>query len=414
MKIVVVEPVAQGGRIHYAYQMCKAMAEHGAEVVLVTSDDYELEGLPHNFRVDQCLKLWNAFDPKSMRPPSGKIAKVWRRVSWSARRVVRAIRMMHQYRVLGRYLVKHNPDVIQFGIIRFPITARFLARLRRRGLYLSQVMHEYELREQAGSRLVSWVIRLQGSTYHHLDTIFFHGVDPRDKFLSAYPYPKDQTHLIEHGNEALFLPSSDQEQVAFDPNRHYQLDPDDRVVLFFGILQPSKGLPDLIEAFAQVSRRSGHAKLLIVGYPSKHINLDEIRRAISDSGVADRITLDTRYVPMEQVGDLIRCASVVVFPYLSATQSGALQVAYAFGRPVVATTVGTMPQDVEDGRCGLLVPPSSPERLAEAVIEIMSNPKRAEEMGAHAKHLSDTRFAWEPIAANMLEVYRNKIRKLEP
>ncbi len=411
MKIFVVEPVAQGGRIHYAYQLCKALAEHGAEVVLVTADEYELDGLPHNFRVDKCLRLWNAFDPKSMRPPNGKTAKAWRRITRSVRRLTRAFRMMRQYRVLNRYLIDQKPDVVQFGIIHYPITARFLARLRRRGMILSQVMHEYELRERAGSRIASLITQLQGKTYHHLDIIFFHGEDPRQRFLSMFPYPKDQTHLIEHGNVALFLPTSKTGQAVFDVDRYYQLEANDPVILFFGILQPSKGLPDLIEAFAEVSQQSPRAKLLIVGYPSKHINISSIQRAISGSGAADRIILDTRYVPIEQVGDLVRRACVVVFPYLSGTQSGALQVAYAFGRPVVATTVGTMPQDVEDGRSGLLVPPGNPARLAEAIHEIVSDPQRAEQMGAHAEHLSDTRFAWGPIGAGILDVYQKRVRE---
>jgi glycosyltransferase involved in cell wall biosynthesis len=411
MKIIVVEPVAQGGLIHYAYQLCTALVDQGAEVTLVTAREYELEGLPHNFRVDKRLRLWHAFDPNSTRPPGGRIAVVWRKAIRSLRRIARGLRLIQQHAGLTRYLIEQKPDVVQFGIIRFPFMACFLARLRRHGLVLSQIGHEHESRERPGSRFATILNRLQAPAYKYFDIIFFHGEAPRQRFLSMFRYPARQTCLIEHGNESLFLPTDQKDPDPFDVDRYYQLEKHDRVVLFFGILQPSKGLPDLIEAFALVRQGSADARLLIVGYPSKHIDVNQLRRAAVDCAVDDRVTIDTRYVPIDQVGALVKRACVVVYPYRSGTQSGALQVAYAFGRPVVATTVGSMTEVVEEGRSGLLVPPNCPKRLAEAILQVVTDPRRAERMGGYAKHLSDTRFAWGPIAADILAVYHKSVER---
>ncbi len=411
MKIIVVEPVAQGGLIHYAYQLCTAMADQGAEVTLITARGYELEGLPHNFRVDNRLKLWHAFDPKSTRLPRGPFSVVWRKATWSLRRLTRGLRLVHQHVALARYLIEQKPDVVQFGIVRFPFMAYFLARLRRHGLVMSQIGHEHELRERSGSRFAAALTRLQAPAYQYFNAIFFHGEATRKRFLSMFRYPVNQTHLIAHGNESLFLPKAQTDQETFDVDRYYQLEEHDRIVLFFGILQPSKGLPDLIEAFALVRQQSPHARLLIVGYPSKLIDINQLRRMTVDYAVEDRVVFDTRYVPIEQVGALVKRACVLVYPYRSGTQSGALQVAYAFGRPVVATCVGNLADVVEEGRSGLLVPPNCPKRLADAILQVVTDPQRGEQMGTYAKHLSDTRFAWEPIAADILDVYHRLIER---
>jgi len=97
----------------------------------------------------------------------------------------------------------------------------------------------------------------------------------------------------------------------------------------------------------------------------------------------------------------------VVFPYKNATQSASIQTAYSFGRPVVATRVGGLPDVVVDGESGFLVDPGAPEQLSEAILKILADPGRAERMGQFARQLSETRFAWGPIAGNILSVYKN-------
>jgi Trk K+ transport system NAD-binding subunit len=58
MKIIVVETFGTGGLIHFSYQLCRALADKGCDVTLVTSDDYELTAYPHNFHVDAFMRLW--------------------------------------------------------------------------------------------------------------------------------------------------------------------------------------------------------------------------------------------------------------------------------------------------------------------------------------------------------------------
>jgi glycosyltransferase involved in cell wall biosynthesis len=80
-------------------------------------------------------------------------------------------------------------------------------------------------------------------------------------------------------------------------------------------------------------------------------------------------------------------------------------VAYTFGRPVIATRVGGLPEVVENGRSGFLIAPGSVDELAAAMRTIITDPERTAEMGRYAKHLSETRFSWQPIARRVIDIY---------
>ena len=118
-------------------------------------------------------------------------------------------------------------------------------------------------------------------------------------------------------------------------------------------------------------------------------------------------TWPLKYIALGELGELMDLATVVVYPYRSSTQSGALQVAYTFGRPVIATAVGGLPEAVEDGRNGYLVPPGSPSALAEKISVLLENPSIATRMGEYARHLSQTRFSWDAVATQIRDVYED-------
>jgi starch synthase len=80
-------------------------------------------------------------------------------------------------------------------------------------------------------------------------------------------------------------------------------------------------------------------------------------------------------------------------------------VAYTFGRPVVATKVGGLPEVVDDGQSGLLVEQGDVEGLARAILTIVGDPALAARMGDYARHLSETRYAWTSVAGQILGVY---------
>ena len=406
VRLVLVEPNGSGGLIHYAYQLCTALASEGVDVTLITGKEYELAHLPHNFQVNNMLDLWSLFDPQvSLNVNANAWQRRWHKLRWMLRRGQRAVRLISAWVGLTRYLTERKPDIVQFSKINFPFEAVFLAQMRRRGLTLTQVCHEFELRENRRGPFSSLTLRAYGDIYRNFSAIFFHARENCEKFLSLFPFVQNsRTHIIPHGNSSWLLRHFPQDHNSDAIRQRYGLKPGQPVVLFFGLLAPSKGIQDLIEAFAIV-RRSSDAKLVVAGYPTKHIDMDQLKQKIAELGLTEHVILDPRYIPLEEVGALMGLATVAVYPYRSSTQSGALQVAYTFGRPVVATTAGGLPEAVEQGRSGFLVPANSPPELAEGLLKLVANPELAKVMGEYARHLSETRFSWKSVARQIIKVY---------
>ncbi|NDV20238.1 glycosyltransferase [Pseudodesulfovibrio sp. JC047] len=137
------------------------------------------------------------------------------------------------------------------------------------------------------------------------------------------------------------------------------------VLLFFGFVRPYKGLDVLLDAMPAVLA-ARDVTLLVVGefWKDKNIYLEQI----STLGIGKHVRLVDKYVSNEFLPWYFAAADIVVQPYRSASGSGVSQLAYGFGKPVVATNVGNLSEVIQDGENGLLVPPSNPDELAKALI----------------------------------------------
>ena len=137
-----------------------------------------------------------------------------------------------------------------------------------------------------------------------------------------------------------------------------------RMVLFFGLVRKYKGLMDLIAAMPLLKNRD--VICLVAGeFYDRKAKYDAMVRRIGFA--AAKVRMVDRYIPNEEVEIYFAAADAVVLPYRMATQSGVAQIAFRFGRPVIATSVGGLPESIDDGRTGLLVPPQNPNALAAAI-----------------------------------------------
>lgn len=163
-----------------------------------------------------------------------------------------------------------------------------------------------------------------------------------------------------------------------------------RVLLFFGYVRPYKGVGVLLGAFAEIVRRMD-AVLFVVG--EIYEGRERYRALIKQLGIENRVRMIDRYVANEEVEKYFAAADLVVLPYLSATQSGVVQVAYGFDKPVVVTAVGGLSEAVEDGVTGYVVPPNDPSAVAEAVTRFFDTGAQ-QEMARGIGRVKE-RFSWE-------------------
>lgn len=140
-------------------------------------------------------------------------------------------------------------------------------------------------------------------------------------------------------------------------------DQEERVALFFGHVRPFKGLDIAMRAWSKV--RSG-ATLAVAGEFWWN-ELDSYRELAQSEQIERRLRIEPRFIPDDEIALWFGAADLVVAPYRSEAQSGVALTSFHFGRPIVATNVGGIPEVVFDGVNGYLVPSEDPDALAAAV-----------------------------------------------
>jgi D-inositol-3-phosphate glycosyltransferase len=169
--------------------------------------------------------------------------------------------------------------------------------------------------------------------------------------------------------------------------------PSARVLLFFGYVRAYKGLDLALRALARLA--DARLQLWVVGeFYEPRARTEAL---IAELNLSDRVRIVDRYVANEEVGQYFQAADLVLQPYRSATQSGIAQIALAAGRPVLATRVGGLPEQIEDGVSGLLVPPEDPAALAAAIARFFTG--TLAEALAPGIAAARARFAWSGLAA---------------
>lgn len=141
----------------------------------------------------------------------------------------------------------------------------------------------------------------------------------------------------------------------------------DCIILFFGYVRKYKGLNILLDAMPELIRFDKNIKLLIVG--EFYDNADKYYKQIDDLKINENVKVIQKFVPNEDVGIYYNVSELVVLPYLEATQSGVLNIAYGFNKPVVVTDVGGLSEDVDEGKTGFVVKSGDVKSLVEGIIK---------------------------------------------
>ena len=151
---------------------------------------------------------------------------------------------------------------------------------------------------------------------------------------------------------------------------------EEKMLLFFGFVREYKGLKHLINAMLDILSKTDNVKLLIVGDFGS--DREQYIKLIEDNGIRENVEIVEGYVPDKEVEKYFAACDLVTLPYESATQSGIVQIAYGFEKPVVVTNVGGLPDVVLNEKTGYVVEPCNPQALAEAVCKYFSENKEEE------------------------------------
>lgn len=365
-----VEIAGKGGITQYTFNLVQHLAQTDSpfEFAIVGAKQYELQDSPRNFRL---IPVFNRFKTNPIKLLSFFLFKV-----------------------------KKN-DMVHFQLSAFPpfiLSIILLLKLFKRPRIVvtahNVVSHETNF----------WTKHILLAIYRLADRVIVHARQNKEEMISLFKQPEEKITVIPHGNY-LFVENFD---VTAAQNGAPPKDKNNKFeILFFGYIRKYKGLEYLLRALNIVTETHKNVILNIAGKP--YAGFEEYQKLIDELSLRPFVTLHLDYIPIQQVQRFFSSADVVALPYKRISQSGVIFLAYAFAKPVVASAIGGIPEVVEDGKSGLLVPPEDPQALADALIKLIEHPDLLRNMGRYNKQLSMEKFSWSAIAKKTVALYESLI-----
>jgi glycosyltransferase involved in cell wall biosynthesis len=154
-----------------------------------------------------------------------------------------------------------------------------------------------------------------------------------------------------------------------EARKYLKIEPNIKLVLFFGFIREYKGLDLLLDAMDTDDVKKQSIQLIVAGefYQNKDVYLDQINQ----KGISSQVRIIDDFIPDDMVRYYCCAADVIVQPYKKATQSGVTPLAYHFEVPMIVTNVGGLPEMVKDGESGLVCEPNS-QSIAEHISEFFN------------------------------------------
>ena len=193
-----------------------------------------------------------------------------------------------------------------------------------------------------------------------------------------YPVNPSQVTVIPNGVdvEAISAAMAQRDDVRRQMGLHDQ----DTAILILASLVSRKGQRYMLDALASpLLRKYGRSLRLILA--GEGPTREKLQNQCARLGLTEQVIF-AGPIPHEGVPALLGAADIMALPSDIEGMPLSLLEAMAAERPVVATRVGSIPEFIHDGTCGLLIPPSSPDALARAIDNLLSNPKLAQRLSS--------------------------------
>ena len=355
MKVLLFSP----GFKKYVIELANALSERGHEVVVMLPGNTVNQGERESISKKVVFEAYTK--PRDRDP--------------------RCILMVNYVR---KTIKKHDPDIIHLmahGHFWFFLLFPFIKKYP-----VVNTLHD--VTSHLGQERWSYRVRIRFGLKHSA-RFLVHGKYLKKQMMELQGVLGSKVTVIPKGNYAYF-------SKFYDP----AISEDPGTVLFFGRLLKYKGLEYLIKAEPFVSKEIPDFKVIaaVHGDPFSDYEHFVVNR--------ERFEIIEQFIPDEDVAALFQKSCLVVLPYVEASQTGIVHIAFPLRRPVVVTNVGALPETVEDGGTGLVVPPKDAKALAEALIKLLKNPELRREMGEKAYNYAFTELSWENVARVTEDIYR--------
>jgi len=379
MKVTYVLGSNWGGIPHYTAELANAVSNY-SEVTVIKPKDV------NNNLFSRNVNIINAFRPINF--------STYELENISLRHILQNIRALLSYRDI-HIVEKTKPDVIHF-IELYPHVA-FFAYIKRIVSRYPTICTLHDVPETILSTIMKYkgtgkiisflsiiMVKLMLSS---LERIIVHTQSHREVLVQKHSCIPQKVVVIPHGSYTFFKKYTKNE-----------INNNENCVLNFGYIGENKGIEYLVKAIPIVSQVISDIKVIIAGEG----DFLKYSKLIEDSS---KFEIYNEFIPNEKVPELFQRAKIVVLPYTyHRGHSGVLNIAFAFGKPAIVTNVGSLPEMVEYGKSGLIVPPKDPEALAEAIIKLLEDDELRKKMSRNALKRAEE-LSWDNIAKMYIKVY---------
>lgn len=176
-------------------------------------------------------------------------------------------------------------------------------------------------------------------------------------------------------------------------------------ILFFGSIRDYKGLDVLLEACAKLPADTEWS-LSIYGKPE--MNIDNLKELCIQKNIAGHVEWNTGWIEEEQLDDIFYSHEIVILPYKEIDNSGLLHLAMSYGKPVIASRLGSLADLIKDGENGLLFEACNSEELSKKILKLLMDDELKEMLGNNARLLMEKEHSLERIGLLHAEFY-NKL-----
>ena len=367
MKILLTQLIGGGGMRLYTSQLANALSKTDNEVVVLLGSYLFDECYYTDHRIKTiCVDTLPSYSTMTLK-------------------MVNPSTYYHLFKIIN----KEKPDVIHIVLedIILGIISNFLKKMYP--IVVTEHNPSFLHGEDIYRKLHHGFTKLLFT--RRLDAIIVHGKAMKKKLVNKN-VTADKIYIIPHGDYS-FYAKWKKEEVK-----------ESKSVLFFGSISEYKGMEYLIKAEPMITKEVPDAKIIIAGEGvfSKYEPLIKNK---------NNFEIHNRFIPDEEVNEFFQRASVVVLPYIDGSQTGIIPIAYSFKKPVVVTDVGSIPEVVDDGKTGYVVPPRNSEALAEAIVKLLKDDELRKKMGENAYRKMEKDLSWDKIAEKTVSVYKKAINE---
>src|SRR6266516_760800 len=294
--------------------------------------------------------------------------------------------------------------------LQWPLKLVFLERtifnLYYRALGKKLVFTAHNVDQSARDGTPSWSSHLSlRCQYRMVDHVIVHTNKMKTELMNGFGVCESKISVVPHGVNSA-IPESSLDRVA--ARKALNLRPDQRVLLVFGNIAPYKGIDLLVTALASLRKEGKRFTLMIAGRIKEcQEHWDEICRLIDREGLMDDMILELKRIPDDCVELYFKAADVLALPYRYIFQSGVLFVAYRFGLPVIATDVGSLREDVIEGKTGFVCRAEDTADLARTIEAYFESDlfKGLEDRRREIRDYAYERYSWSKIGQLTWNVY---------